>query len=120
MAYDEDEELKKIRQRKMMELQMKAAQQEQMKAQEEKMREYEQQKRMVLRKILSSEALTRLENIRLTRPDFAANIENQLIQIALSGQLPRLGVKIPIPDDQFKAILAKLITKKREFNIKFK
>jgi programmed cell death protein 5 len=70
-----------------------------------------------MRKILSAEGRQRLENIRLVKPQFAEQIELQLIQLFQSG---RLKGAIPLPDKAFKNLLEQITSqeKKRNFNIK--
>ncbi|MFX1298416.1 MAG: DNA-binding protein [Promethearchaeota archaeon] len=109
-----DEELEEIRRRKLAQLQSQAidAQRKQ-----EMQEEIDAQKQAILRKILSPEARSRLANIRMVRPEFAAQLELQVIQLAQSGQLARLG-PLPLSDENFKRILARLSSKKQEFRIK--
>ena len=69
----------------------------------------------VMRQILSPEGRQRLENIRMVKPQFAEQIELQLIQLFQSG---RLRGATPLPDREFKKILEQITTKKKEFKIK--
>jgi programmed cell death protein 5 len=109
-----DEELDEIRRRKLEELKQQAVQQQIAEAQE---REYEAKKYQLMRKILSPEGRQRLENIRMVKPEFAEQIEIQLIQLFQSGKL-RGG--IPLPDKAFKKLLEQISSfeRKKEFNIK--
>ncbi|MCK5265095.1 MAG: hypothetical protein KAR03_05755, partial [Candidatus Thorarchaeota archaeon] len=72
-----DEELEAIRKRKMASLQQEALRDQ---AQEEAIVEAQAQKEAVLRQILSAEARARLSNIKMVKPQFAEQIEMQLIQ----------------------------------------
>ncbi len=74
---------------------------------------YEIQKRAAIQQILTPEARSRLANVRAAKPEFAEQLEIQLIQLAQSG---RLGSKIT--DTQLRAILNKLQARKREIKIK--
>lgn len=109
-----EEELDNIRKRKLAELRQQAAQQQTAEAQQ---KEFENKKYLLMRKILSQEGRQRLENIRMVRPQFAEQIELELIQLFQSGQLRGA---IPLPDSAFKKLLEQIssVGKKKEFNIK--
>lgn len=94
------EDLDKLKEKKMKELKSEMQQE---KVEEEKKKQLEQQKKQLLRKILTSEARSRLSNLRMARPKFTESIEAQLIQIAQTGR-----VNLPITDDQLREILKKL------------
>jgi len=105
-----DEELDALRQRRYSELQ-RAAMDEQRQA--ESRRQYEAQKQAALKQILTPEARQRLTNIRMVKPEFADQVELQLIQLAQSGR-----VKLPISDDQLKEALGKLQSSRKEIRIR--
>ena len=109
-----DEELEIIRRRKLEELRQQAAQQQIGEAQQQ---EFEEKKYLLMRKILSVEGRQRLENIRIVKPQFAEQIEIQLIQLFQSGKLKGAT---PLPDKAFKKLLEQLTTfeRKKEFKIK--
>ena len=111
------DELDEIRRRKMKELQEQAAMQQQQQVMHEKV---EAQKHLIMRKILSQEARQRLTNIKMVRPQFADAVEAQLIQLAQTGQINRLGIPLPISDESFKMILSQISNqeKKHDFRIK--
>lgn len=73
----------------------------------------EVQKQAILRRILSPEARQRLTNLKMVKPDFAEQIELQLIQLAQAGRL-----KIPVTDEQLKEILARLQSQRRDIKIR--
>ncbi len=107
---DEEGDLEEIRRRKMLELRAKLEEQQ---SQVEQRRQFEIQKRMALQQIMTPEARSRIANIRAVKPEFAEQLELQLIQLAQAG---RLGSKIT--DAQLREILRKLQERKRGFKIR--
>ncbi|MBS7647658.1 MAG: DNA-binding protein [Candidatus Bathyarchaeia archaeon] len=105
-----EEELEELRQKKLLALQRKLAE-EQRKAQMEQ--QLELQKQAILKSILTPEARQRLANLKLVKPEFTAQLEMQLIQLAQAGRLP-----IPLTDEQLKQILVQLQSHRREIRIR--
>ncbi|MCS7124143.1 MAG: DNA-binding protein [Candidatus Bathyarchaeota archaeon] len=105
-----EDDLEEIRQRKLLALQRRLAE-EQRKAQMEQ--QFELQKQAILKNILTPEARQRLTNLRLIKPEFTTQLELQLIQLAQMGKLP-----IPLTDEQLKQILIQLQSQKREIKIR--
>ncbi len=105
-----NDELDQIRKRKLSSLQHRVSD-EQRQAQAEQ--QLEAQKQALLAKILTPEARQRLNNLKLVKPEFAEQIEMQLIEMAQSGKLP-----IPLSDTQLKSILIQLQSRKRETTIR--
>ena len=108
MASEED--LEDIRRRKMLELRRQLDNEQRKVVQEETL---ETQKQALLRQIMTTDARERLNRIKLVKPEFAEQVELQLIQIAQSGK-----IRLPITDEQLKLILTRLQPNKRE--IKFR
>lgn len=108
-----DEELENLRKKRLQELQQQAALQESLDEQENQQQQFEEQKRIILRAILTNEARERLTRIRMARPEVAESIENQLIMAAQSGKL-----KSKINDEQLRILLSKAIPKKKDITIK--
>ena len=108
-----DEELEKLRRKRLQELQQQAALQESLEEEELRRQEFEEQKKMILRSILTADARERLGRIKIARPEVAENIENQLILLAQQGQL-----KNKINDEQLRMLLSKVIPKKRDIKIR--
>ncbi len=108
-----DDELEQLKRRRLAELQQQAAAQEQMAAQEE---EVLKQRAAILRKILTADARSRLSNLRMVKPAFAEQLENELIRLAQMNKLP----EIPIKDKTLKQMLAQLQGRTREPKIHFK
>ena len=95
----DDEELEKLKAKRMAEIQERLAEEERLR------REMERQAAM--RIILTPEARQRLANLRLIKPELVAQLEEQLIQLANTGR-----VKMPITDDVLKEILSRLMAKR--------
>jgi len=108
-----DEELENLRKKKLQELQEQTAIQEQMEEQEEQKKQLVEQKKAILRAILTNEARERLGRIRIARPEMAESLENQLIMLAQSGKL-----KNKINDEELRMLLSKVLPKKRDIKIK--
>ncbi len=107
-----DDELAELRRRKMEQMQRQAMDQQAMEDEVERQRQIETQIRVVLMEILEPEARERLNTIKLTRPEFAKAVEQQLVVLAQSGR-----VRQRITDDQLKALLTQLTPSKKEFRI---
>ncbi|WP_455368912.1 DNA-binding protein [[Eubacterium] cellulosolvens] len=105
-----DEELERIRQKKLAELQDSTVDDQKVERAQERL---EAQKQALLRTILAPEARQRLTNIRMVRPEFAEQLELQLIQLAQTGRL-----RTPLSDDQLKEILRRMQSQKRDFTIR--
>jgi len=105
-----DEELEALRKRRLIELQQKMVQEQQ---QAEAQRRFEVQKQALMRRILTQEARQRMANLKMVRPEFASQLELQLIQIAQQGR-----IQLPIDDNQLKEILRRLQGKRKEIRIR--
>lgn len=104
----EDDELERIRQQKMAEMQARVAE-------EQARRQREMERAAALRVILTPEARQRLNNLKLIKPEIAEKVETYLIQISQTG-----NIKLPIDDYGLKIILDKVIPKKRETKIEWR
>ena len=105
-----EEELGALRKRRMLELQQRMVdEQKQAKAQQQ----LEGQKQALLRRILTPEARSRLTNSQMVKPQFAQQLELQLIQLAQQGR-----INIPINDEQLKELLVKLQSGHRDYKIR--
>ena len=76
------------------------------------MEKAEEERKDVLKRIMTDEARERLARIRLVKPEFAQQIENQLISLAQSGRL-----RSKVDDETLKRLLQQL-QPDREMNIK--
>lgn len=105
-----EEEMEQLRKRKLLELQRRIAE-EQQRAQVQQ--QIEVQKQALLRRILTPDARRRLTNLKMVKPEFAQQLELQLIQLAQQGKM-----SIPVTDKQLKDILVRLQSGRREFKIR--
>lgn len=111
MTDSEDDRLEEIRQKKLEELrQRKQAQQEEQEARREAA---EQQKQAVLRQHLTDDARQRLNTVKMSKPEFAEQVEQQLVALAQSG---RINGKID--DEKMKELLSELKPDSPDFNIR--
>ncbi len=108
-----DDELAELRRRKLEQLQRQSLDQQSMEEQLQRQKQAQAQIHHVLLQILEPEARERLANIKLTKPEFARAIEQQLVALAQSGRL-----KQKITDAQLKELLRQLVPEKKEWNIR--
>jgi programmed cell death protein 5 len=105
-----EEEVEEIQRRKMLELQRRISE-EQRRGQVQE--QVEVQKQALLRRILSSDARQRLNNLKMVKPEFAEQLELQLIQLAQAGK-----INIPVSDKQLRELLVRLQSQRREIKIR--
>lgn len=70
------------------------------------------QKEQILKQILTSDARSRLHNIKMVKPELSDLVEQYLIGMATQGKIPG-----QISDDQLKQILLSIQQPKRDFKI---
>ena len=99
---NEEQELEELRRKKLEEMKKRAELERQAQI-------AAAQRRATLKKILTSAALARLDNIKVVRPELAEALEQQLIALASSGR-----VKIPIDEDTLKEILSTIYSQTRK------
>jgi programmed cell death protein 5 len=105
------DDIEAIRKKKLRDLQQQTFSQEDF--EEAQQKEFEDQKKLILRAILTDDARERLGRIKAARPEMAENLENQLIMLAQSGRL-----KNKINDEQLRELLSKILPKKRDITIR--
>ena len=104
-----DDELSELRKRRMAQVQQQAGdQQEEL----ERQQKQKSQMQMLLMQVLEPDARERLNTIKLTKPEFAASVEQQLVALAQSGRL-----KNKITDAQLKELLRQLAPARRDYTI---
>ena len=107
-----DDELAELRKRRMAQLQQQAGDQQGMQEELERQQRQKSQIQMILMQALEPDARERLNTIKLTKPEFAGAVEQQLVALAQSGRL-----KNKITDAQLKELLRQLAPKKRDYSI---
>ena len=105
-----EEELDELRKRKLLELRQRVAKEQQ---EIQAKQQFEMQKQAILRQVLTPDARQRLTNLKIVKPEFAEQLELQLIQLAQQGK-----TSIPITDEQLKEILMRLQSHRREIKIR--
>jgi programmed cell death protein 5 len=108
-----DDELEKLRKKRLQELQQQTISQEDLAEEEQKQqKQFEEQRKAILRTVLTTDARERLGRIKVARPEIAENVENQLIMLAQSGRL-----KTKVTDEQLQELLKRILPKKRDIKI---
>jgi programmed cell death protein 5 len=107
-----DDELSEIRRKRMEQLQRQASEQQAMQEDLERQKRADSEIQLALMQILEPEARERLNTIKLTKPEFARAIEQQLVMLAQNGR-----IRQKITDEQFKALLMQVAPPKKEFRI---
>jgi len=105
-----EEEIEELRRRRLLELRRRLAEEQQ---RVQMQQQIEIQKQALLRRILTSDARRRLTNLKMVKPEFAEQLELQLIQLAQEGR-----INIPVTDEQLKEILVRIQSGRREFKIR--
>ena len=113
----DEEELKKLREKKRKELQKQMSGQmsdSDQKRQQEQMEKMKQQRKQQLRKVLTGDALERFNRVKMVNSDLATQLESYLIRLKQMGQLQK-----KITESQLKKILKSIKNEqKTEWNIK--
>jgi programmed cell death protein 5 len=107
-----DEELEKLREEKMEELQEQQDEgaEEAREAQREQM---EAQKKALLRQHLTDGARKRLNTVKMSKPDFGEQVEQQVLTLAQSGRLQG-----KIDEEKMKQLLQELKPDEQSFDIR--
>jgi programmed cell death protein 5 len=114
MSNPEDDRLQELREQKKEQLQQQGGEQAQADAAREAQREQaEAQKKAMLRKYLTDGARQRLNSVRMSKPEFAEQAEQQILALAQSG---RIGEQID--EAQMKELLKELSPDSKSFDIK--
>jgi programmed cell death protein 5 len=71
-------------------------------------------KEQYLRVFFTPEARSRLNNVKLVKPDLAEAIEDQVIKLGASGKIGH-----PVTDAELKGMLGRVDEPRREFKIRY-
>ena len=114
---DTDDKLEELRRERLEELQERQQEEqanpEAEEVAEQRQQQAEAQKKALLRKFLTDGARQRLNSVRMGKPDFAEQVEQQILGLAQSGR-----VQGKIDEDQMKQILKELTPDSQRFDIK--
>ena len=108
-----DEELEKLRQEKMEQLQDQQGGEETQEAREAQREQREAQKKALLRQHLTDDARKRLNTIKMSKPQFGEQVEQQVVALAQSGR-----IQGRIDDEKMKAILKELQPEDQSYDIR--
>jgi len=112
-----EEDIDELRQKKMEELKQRQGQGGQGgadgEAAEAQRQQAEAQKKAMLRKALTDGARKRLNTIRMSKPEFAEKVEQQVVALHRSGRLNGR-----IDEEQMKELLQELKPEEQSFDIK--
>jgi programmed cell death protein 5 len=114
----DDERLEELRQKKLEELQQQQGGGGQGQGQvdpeaiEQQQQQAEAQKKALLRQYLTDGARQRLNSVKMSKPEFGEQVEQQVVALAQSG---RLGDQID--EEQMKNLLRELKPESKSFNI---
>ncbi len=115
-----DDDLEELRRKRMEQLQEQAQQggqggqgQANEAAQEAAQQQAEAKRQALLRQHLTDEARKRLNTVRMSKPQFAEQVERQIISLAQSGRIQQ-----QIDDGKMKQLLKQIQPEKKSFDIK--
>jgi programmed cell death protein 5 len=112
-----EDDIEELRKKKMEQLQEQAEQQQgqgqaQGEAAEAQRQQAEAQKQAILRQALTDGARKRLNTVKMSKPEFGEQVEQQVIALAQSGRLNG-----QVDEEQMKSLLQELKPDKKSFNI---
>jgi len=111
---DSQDDLDKLREEKMQELrERKQGQEGDAEAQQARQQEAEAQKKALLRQHLTDGARKRLNSVKMSKPEFAEQAEQQILALAQRGQ-----INGKIDEEKMKALLKELKPDSKSFNVR--
>jgi programmed cell death protein 5 len=111
---DSQDDLEKLREEKMQELRERKQQEGgESEADEARRQQAEAQKKALLRQHLTDGARKRLNSVKMSKPEFGEQAEQQIVALAQRGQI---GGKID--EEKMKALLKELKPDSKSFNVR--
>lgn len=111
---DSQDDLDKLREEKMQELrEQQQGQEASGEAQEARQQEAEAQKKALLRQHLTDGARKRLNSVKMSKPEFGEQAEQQILALAQRGQ-----INGKIDEEKMKALLKELKPDSKSFNVR--
>jgi programmed cell death protein 5 len=107
-----EDELERIREKKMEQLQEQAEKQDEEAIQEQR-QQAEAQKKAILRQNLTDGARKRLNTVKMSKPQVGEKVEQQIIALAQSGR-----IQGKIDEDKMKQLLQELTPDSKSFDIR--
>ena len=108
-----DEELEELRRKKMEQLKEQQGGEADAEAAEAQRQQAEAQKKAILRQTLTDGARKRLNTVKMSKPDFGEQVEQQVIALAQSGR-----IQGQIDEEQMKNLLSELKPDSKSFDIR--
>ncbi|RQG89134.1 DNA-binding protein [Natrarchaeobius halalkaliphilus] len=109
----DEEKLEQLRQQKMEQLQEQAESGQGEGSKEAAQQQADAQKQALLRQHLTDDARKRLNTVKMSKPQFGQQVEQQVIALARSGRMQG-----KIDDDKMKQLLKELKPDSKSFDIK--
>ncbi|WP_336343623.1 DNA-binding protein [Halalkalicoccus ordinarius] len=113
----DDERLEELRQKKLEQLQEQqegaGSEEARAQAQEQQQQQADAQKKAMLRKHLTDGARQRLNSVRMSKPDFADQVERQILGLAQSGR-----IQGKIDEEKMKQLLRELTPDSQSYDIR--
>lgn len=113
MSDNSEDELERLREEKIKELQEQAENQQTEEAQQAAQERAQAQQDALLKQYLTDDARQRLNAVEMSKPDFAETVKQQVTALAQSGRLQGR-----IDEEQMKAILRELKPESKSFDIR--
>ncbi len=109
----DDDRLEELREKKLEQLQDQQQGGGSEEAQQQQQQQADAQKKAMLRQHLTDGARKRLNSVRMSKPDFADQVERQVLALAQSGR-----IQGKIDEEKMKALLQELTPDQKSFDIR--